>query len=161
MENLKISKTERIIQKKCGKDILLHSKRVGEIALILREIYGGNQDVITLSSLLHDIAIKDSFATHAKKGSKIIKEMFGNKWNDVLLTQVCYCVEHHSITSQQPKKLTPELICVYDADKIDFLLSTDAKNPLWDVVSKSFLGEKSFTIYESLRRIIKCYQKIK
>lgn len=154
-----ILKIEKIIQKICEKDILLHSKRTKEIALILREIYGGNENVISFAALLHDIAIKDGFANHAKNGSRIVKEMFKNEWNTKLLEKVCYCILHHSIATQKPEKITPDLICVYDADKIDFLLNTNYQNPLYKIVLEGFLGKKSLIIYKNLRRFVKWYKK--
>lgn len=154
-----IDKIEEIVREKCGENILFHSKRVRGIALILKEIYGGDEIIINFSSLLHDIAINEDFTSHAKKGSEIVKQIFRDEWDSSLLKKVCYCIEYHSITSPIPEEKNPELICVYDADKIDFLLNTDHANLLYSQVLRSFLGKKSFVLYNTLQRLIKWYQK--
>lgn len=159
MKNCNFSRIEDLIKEKCGENILSHSKRIRDLALILKEIYGGDEIVINLSTLLHDIAINADFSSHAKKGSKIVKQIFEDEWNSSLLKKVCYCIKYHSITSPTPEEKNPELICVYDADKIDFLLSTNHTNPLYPQVLRSFLGKKSFVLYNTLQRLIKWYQK--
>ena len=94
-------------------------KRTKEIALILREIYGGDKNIIELASLLHDIAILDGFTCHAKNGSMIVKKIFENELDKNILEKVCYCINHHSIITEKLRTTTSELICVYDADKIE------------------------------------------
>ena len=159
MKDYNIKDIEDVIKEKCGEYILLHTERTRDIAFLLREIYGGDEEIINLSILLHDIAINEDFKVHAEKGSEIVRGMFKGKWDDSLLEKVCYCIKYHSITSQKPEKITPELVCVYDADKIDFLLDVGSRNPLYNVVSRSFLGKKSYFFYEKLRRIMKWYKK--
>lgn len=109
MKDYNYSEIEDLVKEKCGERVLLHSKRVRYIALILRETYGGNETIINLSALLHDISINEDFQTHAKMGSEIVKEMFKDVWNSFLLEEVCYCIESHSITSPKPKKLLQNL----------------------------------------------------
>lgn len=159
MKDYNIKDIEDVIKEKCGEYILLHTERTRDIAFLLREIYGGDEEIINLSILLHDIAINEDFKVHAEKGSEIVRGMFKGKWDDSLLEKVCYCIKYHSITSQKPEKITPELVCVYDADKIDFLLNTDHANLLYSQVLRSFLGKKSFVLYNTLQRLIKWYQK--
>lgn len=159
MKDYNFSGIEDIVKEKCGEDILLHSKRTRDIALILRYVYGGDETVINLSTLLHDITINENFSSHAKRGSEIVREIFRNEWDPSLLKEVCYCIEYHSITSPTPKEKKPELICVHDADKIDFLLTTSSTNTLYSRVLRSFLGKESFVLYNTLSRLIKWYKK--
>ena len=150
---------EKIIEEKCSKDIQFHSERTKDIALILQEIYGGDKEAIIISALLHDVAAEGEFKHHAEEGSKIIRETFKDRLNSSLLDKVCYCVRYHSIASPKPLEITPELICVRDADKIDFLLTTSNTNSLYDEVSRSFLGNRSLDLYKKLERIVKWYKK--
>ncbi|MEM2090049.1 MAG: HD domain-containing protein [Candidatus Pacearchaeota archaeon] len=156
-----------LVKEKCGEGILNHSRRVNDLALLLSHIYGGDKKVITLSTLLHDIAIKEGFSSHAKRSSKITRELFRNRLDPILLKKICYCIKYHSITSPKPKKIISELKCIYDADKIDVLLTGDIKKlqkiNCQNIISckdlRNFIGDKSLAIYNLLRRLIKWYKK--
>lgn len=151
---LKIEEIYQYLQENSSEIIKDHSIRVKEIAEKLQEKLGGDKKIIAYSSLLHDIALKDGFKGHAERGAKQVYEKFKRKWRKSFLDEVCYCIEHHSLFNPPlPEKL--EAVCVYDADKIDFLLNANPSSSLYNVVEKSFLREESVKIYENLKGKIK------
>ena len=111
----------RFLERNSTKIIKEHSIRVREIAKCLQKEIGGDEKVIEYAALLHDIAIKDGFEYHAERGSAMVYEEFKIKWRKNFLEEVCKCIKYHSINSPKLDNPSPEIICVYDADKIDFL----------------------------------------
>jgi nitroreductase/HD superfamily phosphodiesterase len=119
---LNLQEIYEYLQENTDNIIKEHSIRVKEIAKQLQEKIGGDKRVIECSSLLHDIAFKYGFKNHAERGATLVYEKFKIKWRKDFLEKVCNSIRYHSIASP-PIDDSPEVICLYDADKIDFLIN--------------------------------------
>jgi len=101
-----------------------HVERVCNLALRIGKIEKADLEILTLASLLHDIARKEEDDSngkidHAKKGTILAKEILKKHGFKVeTIKNVCHCIETHRFKKDQK---TLEAKILYDADKLDSL----------------------------------------
>lgn len=119
---------EKEIKERCddpnnffGMGCYYHIRAVVKNAILLAKQYGADEEVVIIAAWLHDIAsITDYnlYEEHHIHGAKIAKELL-ETWNydsdKIELVEKCI-LNHRGSTLQE--KISPEEICVADADAI-------------------------------------------
>ena len=142
-----------------GQTWQFHIMPVIKNALILAEKYGADKDVVEVAALFHDYADLIDFANrdnHHIMGAQLAEQIL--KQDGFLadfVDKVKLCIQNHrgSVVNQ---KLSPEEICVADADAISHLDSV-VELICW----RAYLGEDIMTANNFVKgKIIKSYQKM-
>ena len=99
-----------------------HIERVWKLSLHLQEKEGGDQLVIELAALLHDIADPKFYNGDETIATKIVTEFLTTqKVDQEIIDQVIFIIENMSFKNRNdaPKDLPLELRIVQDADRLD------------------------------------------
>lgn len=102
----------------------VHTQAVRKIAHDLAKTEGGDQAIIDLGALFHDIERgkkKNSGSIHAADGAKITKKTLQKyKFDQDTMDEIIHCVAAHSTPwlHSGPKPKTIEAKIVYDADMV-------------------------------------------
>ncbi len=98
-----------------------HTLRVMELAQYIAEIEGGNQEIIYLAALLHDIgrSFKESDRSHAIVGAELAEEILHEfDYPEDIITEVTRAIAAHSKKAGVYCE-SLEAKILYDADKVD------------------------------------------
>ena len=142
-----------------GQTWQFHIMPVVKNALILAEKYGADKDVVEVAALFHDYADLIDFANrdnHHIMGAQLAEQILKQDgFLEDFVDKVKLCIQNHrgSVVNQ---KLSPEEICVADADAISHLDSV-VELICW----RAYLGEDIMTANNFVKgKIIKSYQKM-
>lgn len=100
-----------------------HTLRVIELAQKIALVEGGNQEIIYLASLLHDIGrvIKNRSKPHAVLGSEMAKDILNDfAYEEKIKKEVVQAIASHSKSADIPCH-SLEAKILFDADKVDAL----------------------------------------
>lgn len=123
-----ISYLEKEIKDRCDKETnffgvgaFYHIKAVVDNAIILAKEYGGDIEVVTIASWLHDIASVTDYnlyEEHHIHGAQIAKDVLSEfKYDPKKIELVQKCILNHRGSKLKEKQSIEEL-CVADADAI-------------------------------------------
>lgn len=103
---------------------IAHAREVASHALAIQAVEGGDREIVTMASLLHDVGIKpaeERYKSHAgrhqeKLGPPIAGEILGNMGvEEGTIAAVKELIAHH----HTPGRIsTKEFACLWDADYI-------------------------------------------
>lgn len=142
-----------------GQTWQFHLMPVIKNALILAEKYNADKDVVEISALFHDYADLLDFANrenHHIMGAQLAEQILQKDgFSAEFIDKVKLCIQNHrgSVVNQ---KLSPEEICVADADAMSHLDSV-VELICW----RAYLGEDIMTANNFVKeKIIKSYHKM-
>lgn len=101
-----------------------HSLRVWKLSLKIAKKEGGDVEVLTMASLLHDIGREKELKTkgricHAKESARLAKKILLSLGVPrEKIKKVCVCIENHRFRKKR-KCLSLEEKILFDADKLD------------------------------------------
>ena len=132
-----------------------HIKLVYEIVCKIYCEYGANLEVVSLAALLHDIAsVTDEKYTedHHIYGAKMAEEILKNyDISDKKIEHIKKCILNHR-GSKVMEKLSPEEICVADADAMAHFYSIPSLLKMVYVEKKMGIDEGSKFVLDKLER---------
>lgn len=103
-----------------------HIERVWKLSSYIQEREGGDQQVIELAALLHDIADPKFHNGDETLAAKIVNEFLTKqKLDNETIEKVIFIIENMSFKNRNdaPQNLPLELKIVQDADRLDAILS--------------------------------------
>ena len=148
-----------------------HIKSVVDNAIILAKQYNADLEIVTLAALLHDIASvtkAEYYEEHNTIGAKIAEELLIDlDYPKDKIEHIKKCIQNHR-GSKVIDKLTPEEICVADADamahfdNIPSLFSMVYKEKKLSIVEgEKFVKDKLQRSYKKLSKNSKDFYKSK
>ena len=128
-----------------------HTLRVIELARKIALVEGGNQEIIYLASLLHDIGriIRNRSKHHAVLGAEMARDILSDfAFEENKINQVVQAIASHSKSAGIPCQ-SLEAKILYDADKVDALGAIGLARLFADA------GSKDIPLYDYLPNLKK------
>ena len=133
-----------------------HIEVVYKLAIKICDEYGADHDIVSLAALLHDVASvtnKEYTEEHHVIGAKIAGELLSkyDKLTEEKIELIKKCILNHR-GSKIAKKITPEEICVADADAMAHFYSVPSLLRMVYVEKGMEIDEGVDFVYKKLER---------
>lgn len=131
-----------------------HTMRVYKWALRLNEFEKGDQEIISISVIFHDVgkaSDSDSDVPHAEVSGEICKKYLESiNYNKNKSDIIVQAIKKHSHKEEHVEKLTLEEKILIDADLLD---EVGAITVLWDSMATAMENDPSYEkVYERLKK---------
>lgn len=149
--NIKIHSNSRKSPNKF-RDRFKHTLRVLKWAERIREIEGGDHEVVRIASIFHDVGWDDEIH-HAIVSKNIASDYLSNiEISEVKKEKILEAIEHHSFRDAE-NPLNLESYIIMDADILD---EVGAISILWDAMAEGSEEKSSYrSAYERISRYTK------